>query len=84
MIAARAAKGQTPGGAIASRTVVTGAVLAVDPARHTLKIVDKDGGQVHLINVANPDNQAQLAYVKVGDYITAYVTESVLVTVGRP
>jgi hypothetical protein len=82
MIAARAAKGQMPAGAVAHHMVVTGAVLGVDVANHTLKVVDRTGGKVHTIDVI-PSNRPALALMKVGDYITAYVTESLLVTVHR-
>jgi hypothetical protein len=82
LLAARAPKGEIPAAAVAHHIIVTGAVLGVDLANHTLKVVDRNGGQVHTIDVI-PSNRAALANVKVGDYITAYVTESLLVTVHR-
>ena len=80
-IAARAAKGELPAGVVANHTVVTGNVLGVDVAAHTIKIVNKDGGQVHTIYVRNAERQKLLPKVKVGDTITAYVTEALLLTV---
>ena len=78
VIAARAAKGELPAGAVANHIVVTGAVLAVDKGKHTLKIVSPQGGEVHLVNVASAQGQQAMQKVKVGDTITAYLTESLL------
>jgi hypothetical protein len=78
VIAARAAKGDLPAGAVASHIVVTGAVLAVDKDKHTLKIVSPQGGEVHLVNVTSPEGMKAMQKVKVGDTITAYLTESLL------
>jgi hypothetical protein len=80
-IAARAAKGELPAGVVANHTVVTGNVLGIDMAAHTIKIVNKNGGQVHTIYVRNAERQKLLPQVKVGDTITAYVTEALLLTV---
>lgn len=81
---ARAPKGSMPAAAIANRTVVTGAVLGIDMAKHTLKVVDPNGGQVHTIKVTNPARQKQMNQLKVGDTITASVTEALLVSVSAP
>jgi hypothetical protein len=81
VIAARAAKGELPGAAVANGMVVTGAVLAIDMAKHTLKIVNPKGGEVHTIVVKSADRQRAMAKLKVGDTITAYVMESLVITV---
>ena len=81
VVAARAAKGELPAAVVANHVVVTGAVVGIDKAKHTLKLVDPKGGQVHTIVVSNKDRQKALGQVKVGDTITAYVTESLLVAV---
>ena len=80
-IAARAAKGEIPAGVVANHLVVTGNVLGVDAAAHTIKIVNRNGGQVHTIYVRNAERQKLLGHVKVGDTITAYVSEALLLTV---
>jgi hypothetical protein len=80
-IAARAAKGELPAGVVANHTVVTGNVLGIDQATHTIKIVNKNGGQVHTIYVRNAERQKLLPKVKVGDTITAYITEALLLSV---
>jgi hypothetical protein len=80
-LAARAAKGELPAGAVANHIVVTGAVLGIDMANHTLKVVNPQGGQVHTIYVSLADRQKAMSQLKVGDKITAYVTESLLLSV---
>ena len=80
-IAARAAKGEVPSAVVANHTVVTGAVLGIDMTKHTLKLVDPNGGQVHTIFVRNADRKKAMAQIKVGDTITAYVTEALLISV---
>ena len=81
VVAARAAKGELPAAVVANHIVVTGAVLSIDKVKHTLKLVDPKGGQVHTIVVSNKDRQQAMQQIKVGDTITAYVTESLLVAV---
>jgi Cu/Ag efflux protein CusF len=81
-IAARAAKGEVPAAVVANHVVVTGAVVGIDMEAHTLQLVDPQGGQVHTVKVTDPQRQAAMAKLKVGDTITVYVTESLLVAVG--
>ena len=80
-MAARAAKGELPAALVANHLIVTGAVLAIDMANHTLKIVSPQGGEVHTITVKRADRQKAMAKLKVGDKITAYITESLLLSV---
>lgn len=80
VIAARAAKGELPSAEVANRVVVTGAVLGLDMANHTMKIVSPQGGEVHKISVTRPEGQQAMAKLKVGDTITAYVTQSLLIS----
>ncbi len=82
-IAARSESGELPAGLVASHLVFTGAIVAIDPASHTLKIVDPKGGQVHAVHVRNPERQRAFTQLKVGDTITAYVSESLLVSVKK-
>lgn len=77
-IAARAAKGELPAGAVANHIVVTGAVVDIDKAKRTLKIVSPQGGEVHTVKVTSANGVKALDKVKVGDTITAYLTESLL------
>jgi len=81
VVAARAREASTPGGVAVGYTTVTGAVLAIDMAKHTLKIVSPSGGEVHTVEVTREDGRKAMSRLKVGDKITAYVTESLLVAV---
>jgi hypothetical protein len=78
VIAARAAKGEAPAGAVANHIVVTGAVVGIDKDNHILKIVSPQGGEVHTVKVASPEGLKAMQKVKIGDTITAYLTESLL------
>lgn len=79
-IAARARSGELPAAVVANRLVVTGAVLAIDTKAHTLKVVSPQGGEVHTFTVASPEGRQLMGQMKPGDTITAYVTESLLIS----
>ena len=80
-VAARAGQGSAPGVAVANYMMVTGAVLKIDMANHTLTIVSPKGGEVHNIEVTREEGRKAMSRLKVGDKITAYVTESLLLDV---
>jgi Cu/Ag efflux protein CusF len=78
---ARAAPGEKPGGAVGSKMVVSGLVVGVDPALHTVSLVDPAGGRVRTVNVVTPEGQQSMKLIKIGDTITAIITEAVLIGV---
>jgi hypothetical protein len=78
LVAARAGKGERPSGTVANQIVVTGAVVGIDAANHRLKIVSPQGGEVHDVKVTSADGLKAFDKVKVGDRITAYVSESLM------
>jgi hypothetical protein len=79
--AARAAPGEKPGGAAGAKMVVSGLVVAVDPTLHTVSLVDPNGGPVRTMNVMTPEGQQSMKLIKIGDTITAIITDAVLVAV---
>lgn len=81
LAAAQAAPGQLPAGGVAGMTIATGLVVGVNPAAHTVSVVNPDGGEVRTFTVKNPDYQSMLPSVKVGDTITAVVSEAVVLAV---
>ena len=81
LISTRNPTGGAPGGAAVNTIVVTGNVVAVDAARHTLKLVNHKGGEVHNILVSDPEGIKALPKVKVGDAITARVSEALIIAV---
>jgi hypothetical protein len=78
---ARAAPGDLPAGVLGTKLVVTGLVVGVDPALHTVSLVDPAGGAIRTISVVTPEGQQNLHLVKIGDTITAIISEAVLVGV---
>ena len=76
-----AAKGQLPSASASNHIVVSGHVLAIDMAKHTLKMVNAKGGEVHTFTVQAADRQKAMSKLKVGDTITAYLSESLLIAV---
>jgi Cu/Ag efflux protein CusF len=75
----RTAPGQTPGGAVGTRLVVTGLVVGVDTGAHKIDLVNPSGGQVRTISVVTPEGQQNLKLVKVGDTITAVISEALAI-----
>ena len=55
--------------------MVTGLVVSVNPAAHTISLVDPAGA------VKDPQYQQLLGMIKVGDTITAYVSEALVAAV---
>ncbi len=80
VVGARAVSG-APAAAVAGHVTVTGAILAIDMKRHMLKVVSPRGGEVHWIEVTHADGRKAMERLKVGDKITASITESLLVEV---
>ncbi|MGD0108291.1 MAG: hypothetical protein ABSC06_30275 [Rhodopila sp.] len=78
---ARAAPGEKPGAVIGSKMVVSGLVVGVDPTLHTISLVDPSGGGIRSVNVVTPEGQQSMKLIKIGDTITAIITEAVLVGV---
>ena len=83
VIEARAAKGELPAAALANHIVVTGAIVGIDRTNHTVRVVSPHGGEVHTIDVRDAAGRAALGKLKVGDYVTAYITERMLIS-ARP
>lgn len=77
--AARAEKGQLPGGVAAEKTVVTGMVVGVDMAAHRLQLVNPAGGAIVTVDVKDPQRQKDLAMVHVGDKLTAVITQALAI-----
>jgi hypothetical protein len=78
---ARAAPGEKPGAAAGSKMVVSGLVVGVDPKLHTVSLVDPSGGRIRSVNVVTPAGQKSMKLIKIGDTITAVITEAVLIAV---
>jgi hypothetical protein len=76
-----AAPGSLPAGEVSGRLVLTGTVVGVDLDAHTLQLVNPKGGRVVTLAVTDPQRQAQLGRVKVGDSLTVVYTAALAVAV---
>jgi hypothetical protein len=83
VVAARATESDTPAGLVASRAVVTGAVLGIDVPGSKVKVVNAKGGEVHDVQVTTTEGKAFLGKLKVGDKVTLRVNEALLISVDR-
>lgn len=72
---------QAPGGAALRVTRVSGLVVGMHRASNSLDVVDPSGGIVHTIHVTDPSRIAMLGEIKVGDTITAVISEALAVSV---
>jgi hypothetical protein len=81
--AARAVPGEMPAGGVAEKIIVTGLVVGVNPAAHTISLVNPPpaGGEIRTLTVKNPEYQKMLPQIKVGDTITAVISEAVVAAV---
>ncbi|MBP2296781.1 hypothetical protein [Azospirillum rugosum] len=70
-----------PGGIGMKVTRVSGLVVGIDLSAHSVDLVNPEGGQVFTIKVTNPERQAKLPMLKVGDTITAVISEALAVSV---
>jgi len=74
--AARAKPGAKPAGAVAQSTSLSGVIVGVDVAAKTVSVVDSKGGPIHILQVQNPERQAYLPKIKVGQVLTITYTEA--------
>jgi len=70
-----------PGGLALRLTKISGTVVSIDLAASTLEIVNPSGGGVYTIHVTDPERVAKLPQLKVGDTITAVVSEALAVSI---
>ena len=55
--------------------------LPAETNERAWRIVNPKGGEVHKVEITREDGKKAMSRLKVGDKITAYVTESLLVSV---
>jgi hypothetical protein len=79
--AAMARKANVPGGAAVMLTKVSGTVVGIDRATNSLQLVAPSGGAVYTVTVTDPQRIAALASLKIGDTVTAVISETLAVKV---
>lgn len=72
---------QAPGGIALRQTRMSGLVVGIDLPANSVDLVDPSGGGVYTVRVTDPARQAHLSKLKVGDTITAVVTETLAVSI---
>ena len=70
-----------PGGAAVSLQKVQGTVVGINLAGHSIDVVNPSGGGVYTVEVTDPARIAMLKTLKVGDTITAVVSQAIAVSV---
>jgi hypothetical protein len=72
---------QAPGGVGVKLTKISGTVVGVDMAAHSVDLVNPSGGGVYTIDVTDPARITMLGSLKVGDTVTAVVSEALAVSI---
>ncbi len=58
-------------------------MLDIDPTAAKLKVVSPKGGEVHDLDVVTPEGKQLMAKLKVGDKVTAYITEALVIALDK-
>jgi len=74
---------QAPGGVGVTLVKISGTVVGIDLAAHRLDLVSPSGGGVYTIDVTDPSRIAMLGSLKVGDTITAAVSQAFAISIER-
>jgi hypothetical protein len=72
---------QTPAGVVTTKVVLTGLVVGVDPTAYTVQLVNPSGGMIQTVSVPSPEGGQSMKLIKVGDTITAVVSEAIAVAI---
>jgi hypothetical protein len=72
---------QTPGGDVLTLIRVSATVVGIDLATNSIDVVNPSGGAVLTVIVTDPARIAMLPHLRIGDTITAVVTQSLAVSI---
>jgi Cu/Ag efflux protein CusF len=81
MAAAVAQPVQAPGGVAVGMIKISGTIIEIDLSSNSLSIVNPSGGLVYTVDVTDPARQAMLSSLKVGDTVTAVVSQVLAVSI---
>ncbi len=70
-----------PGGIGVKVIKVTGTVVGIDLAAHSLDVVSAGGGAVYTVDVTDPTRMTALSKLKMGDSITVVVSQALAVSI---
>jgi hypothetical protein len=72
---------EAPGG-VALRVVrISGTIVGIDMSSHSLDLVNPSGGGVFTVDVTDPDRIKAMSSLKVGDTVTAVISEALAVSI---
>jgi len=72
---------QAPGGVAVQVVKISGTVVGIDLAAHRLQIISPGGGEIQTVDVTNATRQQMMSLLKVGDTVTAVVSEALAITI---
>jgi hypothetical protein len=70
-----------PGGIAVKEVQISGTVVGIDLSDNTVQVIPPGGGQVVTLQVTDPVRQAHLKDLKVGDTVTAIVSQALVISV---
>jgi hypothetical protein len=74
---------QAPGGVALRLTRISGTIVGINMAAHSVDLVNPSGGPVRTLDVTDPSRIALLGTLNVGDTVTAVVSETLAVSIER-
>jgi hypothetical protein len=72
---------QAPGGVGVRLTKVSGTVVGIDMASHSIEVINPSGGGVYTVSVTDPSRIPMLGSLKIGDTITAVISQALAVSI---
>jgi hypothetical protein len=72
---------QAPGGIGVQLIKISGTVVGIDLAAHRIDVVNPSGGGIYTLDVTDPARVAMLGSLKVGDTVTAVISQAVAVSI---
>jgi hypothetical protein len=72
---------QAPGGVGIKLTRISGTVVGIDMAAHSVDVVNPSGGGVYTVDVTDPARISMLGSLKVGDTVTAVISQALAVSI---
>jgi hypothetical protein len=72
---------EAPGGVGVKLTKISGTVVGIDMAAHSVDLVNPSGGGVYTVDVTDPERIKMLGSLKVGDTVTAVVSQALAVSI---
>ena len=71
----------SPGGVAIRVAQVSGTVVGIDRAAHSIDVVSPSGGGVYTLDVTDPARIAALPLLKIGDTVTAVVSQAIAISI---